>query len=246
MTVAEKLYKITNGAWDGTIKPIVDLWGFGSMKRKEVIPAKQNIKALLDAVGFHWIQIFDDHSLLKKKPDISLDLASIAKGYAVDAVAALMTRSGIKNYLIEIGGEVYASGRRKDGQAWIVGINPPLHDAPADLVYKTIPLHDMALATSGYYRNFFEIDGKRYSHVIDPKTGYPVHNRVVSVSIIANTCTFADGLATAIMVLGVEKGLALINGLDHVEGLIVVREDGGPLRDYYSNGLEGLFRSQSR
>ena len=246
MTVAEKLYKLTNGAWDGTIKPIVDLWGFGSSERKEVIPALQKIWALLDSIGFNWIQIFDDHSLVKKKSDLSLDLASIAKGYAVDAVAARLTRGGIENYLIEIGGEVYASGRRKDGQSWKVGINHPLKDAPFNLVYKTIPLHDLALATSGDYRNFFEIEGKRYSHVIDPKTGYPVHNGVVSVSIIANTCTFADGLATAVMVLGVEKGLALINGLDHVEGLIVVREDEGNLTDYYSKGLKNLLRLHPR
>jgi thiamine biosynthesis lipoprotein len=99
----------------------------------------------------------------------------------------------------------------------------------------------MALATSGDYRNFFEIGGKRYSHVIDPKTGYPVHNGVVSVSIIADTCTFADGLATAVMVLGVEKGLVLVNDLDRVEGLIVVREDEGALRDYYTKGFKDLL-----
>jgi thiamine biosynthesis lipoprotein len=246
MTVAEKLYKLTNGAWDGTIKPIVDLWGFGSSERKEMIPTKQKIRALLSSIGFHWIQIFDDHFLAKKKSAISLDLASIAKGYAVDAVAALLTSGGIENYLIEIGGEVYASGLKKDGQPWKIGINQPLKEAPFNLVYKTIALRDMALATSGDYRNFFEIDGKRYSHVIDPITGYPVHNRVVSVSIIANTCTFADGLATAIMVLGVEKGLALINGLEHVEGLIVIREDEGTLRDYYSKGIEDLLRLHPR
>jgi thiamine biosynthesis lipoprotein len=241
MTVAKKLYKLTNGAWDGTIKPIVDLWGFGSSERKEVIPAKQKLKALLYPIGFHWIQILNDHSLVKKKSDISLDLASIAKGYAVDAVAALLTRGGIENYLIEIGGEVYASGLKKDGQPWKVGINQPRKDAPFNLVYKTIPLHNMALATSGDYRNFFEIKGKRYSHVIDPQTGYPVDNGVVSVSIIANTCTFADGLATAVMVLGPEKGLVLVNGLDRVEGLIVVREDEGTLKDYYSKGLKDLL-----
>jgi thiamine biosynthesis lipoprotein len=241
MTVAAKLHKLTNGAWDGTIKPVVDLWGFGSSERKEEIPAEQEIRALLYPSGFHRIQIFDDPSLAKHKSNTSLDLASIAKGYAVDAIATLLTGRGITNYLIEIGGEVYASGLKKDGQPWKVGINQPRKDAAFNHVYKIITLRDMALATSGDYRNFFEIKGKRYSHVIDPRTGYPVHNGVVSVSIIANSCTFADGLATAVMVLGVEKGLALINELDRVEGLIIVRENEGTLRDYYSKGLKDLL-----
>ena len=121
-----------------------------------------------------------------------------------------------------------------DGQPWKIGINTPRPDAPYDQVYKAISIKNKAFATSGDYRIFFEINGKRYSHIIDPRTGYPVDNGVVSVSVIADTCTFADGLATALMVMGPEKGLALVNRLDRVESLIIVRDSGEQLVEYYS------------
>ena len=241
ITVAEKLFKITNGAWDGTVKPLVALWGFGSSGPQEHLPVQQEIEKAIQDVGFHLIEISSNKFLVKKRTAVSLDLASIAKGYGVDAIAELIREHGFGNYLVEIGGEVYASGRRKDGQPWKVGINRPRKDAPIDEIYKIVTLTDKALATSGNYRKFFEMDGKHYSHIIDPRTGYPVSNGVVSVSIMTDRCTFADGLATAIMVMGLEKGLALINKLAHVEGLILVVGKNGELKSYYSNGFEQNF-----
>jgi thiamine biosynthesis lipoprotein len=237
MKVAKEVYQLSDGAWDGTVNPLVDLWGFGRGGRKNEVPPKNQITALLPAIGFHQIEVIAPGYLIKKQAAVTLDLSSIAKGYGVDQVAGIIQQAGFENYLVELGGEVFARGRRKDGQQWRVGINRPRKDAAANDVYKVVRLQDHAFATSGDYRNFFEVNGIRYSHVIDPKTGYPVSNGVVSVSIIADTCTFADGLSTAIMVLGHERGLSLINRLNHVEGLIVVEGPDGNLIDYPSDGF---------
>ena len=237
MIVAEDLYRLTAGAWDGTVNPLVNLWGFGNTGMTNTIPPPEVITRLVSDLGFNYIQIIETRYLSKKKGSISLDLASIAKGYAVDKIAELIEQKGIKNFLVEIGGEVYAAGSRLDGQPWKIGINTPRPDAPHDQVYKAITIKNKAFATSGDYRNFFEINGKRYSHIIDPRTGYPVDNGMVSVSVIADTCTFADGFATALMVMGLEKGLALVNRLDRVESLIIVRNKEQKLVDYYSKGF---------
>jgi thiamine biosynthesis lipoprotein len=238
MAVAEKIYQLTGGAWDPTVGPLVNLWGFGSAGEKNRVPRKDEIQARLPEIGFKHIDITAQGFLVKKKPDISLDLNSIAKGFAVDAVSDLIRKQDLENYLVEIGGEIYASGLRTDGKPWRVGINRPQIDAPFNQVYKVVLLRNQAFATSGDYRNFFILNGKRYSHVIDPRTGYPVANGVVSVSILADTCTFADGLATAIMVLGPESGLELVNRIDNVECLIVVEEKSGALKDYFSSGFK--------
>jgi len=232
-----RLYNETEGAWDGTVGPLVNLWGFGSGGATNQVPLEKEIDARRQRVGFHLIRMEEGQYLVKKRDDLFLDLGSIAKGYGVDQAAALIREKGIDNFLVEIGGEVFASGLRKDGANWRIGINVPLKSASYNRVYKVVTLHNRAMATSGDYRNFFEIDGKMYSHVIDPRSGYPVANHVVSVSIIADTCTVADGLATAVMVMGAEKGLALVNGLETVEGLIIVKNPDGTLADHYSTNF---------
>jgi thiamine biosynthesis lipoprotein len=237
MTAAQYLYRLTGGAWDGTVEPVVRLWGFGNAKNKKTIPATSKIKAMLADIGFNHIIISSERYLVKKKAMISLDLASIAKGYGVDQIATLIRKNRIKNFVIEIGGEVLVSGYRKDGEKWKVGINRPEKNAPGDQVYKVVHLTDKAFATSGDYRNYFEYQGKRFSHILDPRNGYPVANGIVSASIVADTCTIADGLATAMMVLGRKKGLELVNALDNTECLIVVRAHDGTLTDYYSKGF---------
>jgi len=234
---SKKLYRLTDGAWDGSIYPLINLWGFGMSERKNRIPPKEKIARFLRDVGFDNIDLVDGRYLLKKKASISIDLASIAKGYAVDKVAELIKKEEIKNFLVEIGGEVYASGVRKDGRCWRIGVNRPRKEAPYDEIYKIVTLKDKAFATSGDYRIFFEVKGKRYSHILNPKTGYPVAKGVVSVSIIAGTCAFADGLATAVMVMGRKKGLELVNGLDGAECLIVVQDKNGSFKDFASSGF---------
>lgn len=238
MTVSETLFKMTDGAWDGTVGPLVNLWGFGSRKRTPRVPEPEEIAELMSEVGFDKIDISQKGWLKKQRPGIYLDLASIAKGYGVDQVAALIEANGISNYLVEIGGEIYASGKRPDGETWRVGINQPKPNAPFNAVYKIAEISDQGFATSGDYRNFFVADGKRYSHVIDPRTGRAVANGVVSTSVIAPNCTLADGLATGLMVMGPEKGLALVNGMEHTECLIITEDAEGNLTDHPSAGFK--------
>jgi thiamine biosynthesis lipoprotein len=235
MKVGRKIYRLSEGAWDGTVNPLVDLWGFGPKRRQPRKPPANQIKALMKNVGFDHIRIAEPNFLVKNLATVTLDLNSVAKGFAVDRVSGLLAAAGYKNYLVEIGGEIYAAGVRADGKNWRVGINRPKPGAAINEVYKAVSLANRALATSGDYRNFFEIDGVRYSHVIDPRTGYPVSNGVVSVSIIADNCTLADGLATAIMVMGPEKGIQMVNQLDKVECFIIVEKSKGRLEDFYSN-----------
>jgi thiamine biosynthesis lipoprotein len=237
MIVSRRIYELSGGAWDGTVYPLVDLWGFGRTEKKKQVPQKKEIEARLANVGFGKIVISEKRHLSKLNPSVSLDFGSIAKGYGVDQMAEVIRNNGIKNFLVEIGGEVYASGCKIDGGYWRVGINVPDRDALIGDIYKTVLLKNKALATSGDYRNYFEKKGAFYSHVIDPRTGYPVKNGIVSVSVVADDCTFADGLATAIMVAGHEKGLELVERLSGVECLIVIKDKDGKLTDYFSKGF---------
>jgi len=235
VSVGQRLHQMTDGAWDGTVNPLVNLWGFGAAEKRQTFPTTQEIKNLLKEVGFEHIEISGKRYLIKKKAKVTLDFGSIAKGYAVDEVANLLHGSGKADYLVEIGGEVYASGTRKDGNPWRVGINIPKIDAPLDRVYRVVELNDKAMATSGNYRNYFEKNGIRYSHIIDPRKGYPVKNSVVSASVLADNCTLADGLATALVVMGPTKGIALINRLNNVECLVLCEEKDGSLKEYASD-----------
>jgi thiamine biosynthesis lipoprotein len=214
MRVADRIYRLSGGAWDGTVNPLVDLWGFGPKQRQPRKPPEAEIKVLIQKIGFDRIRVEEPNFLVKNLATVTLDLNSIAKGFAVDQISKLVAAGGFENYLVEIGGEVYAAGVRADGKNWRVGINRPQKDAA-----------------------FNEIGGQRYSHVIDPRTGYPVSNGVVSVSIIADNCTLADGLATAIMVMGSEKGIQLVNRLNNVECFIVIEKSDGRLVDVYSAGF---------
>ena len=242
MRIGQKIHRLSNGAWDGTVNPLVDLWGFGRSGRQDKIPPKSEIAALLSEIGFANIEVLSPGFLVKKRAAVTVDLSSIAKGYGVDEVAALLRDLGYKNYLVEIGGEIFAAGRRKDSTSWRIGINRPRVDAAFDAVYAVVALGNQGFATSGDYRNFFEVDGVRYSHVIDPRTGFPISNGVVSVSIITGNCAMADGLATAVLVMGMKKGLEMIDRLDGVEGLIVIEQNNGKLADFHSNGFKGIHQ----
>jgi thiamine biosynthesis lipoprotein len=237
MTTASRVFELSGGAWDGTVRPLVDLWGFGPARAVAEPPPAAKIEALLSEIGFDAIEIRPGGSLVKRKAGVTLDLSSIAKGYGVDAVAAVLRGEGFGDFLVEIGGEVVGAGRRQDGRPWRVGVNRPRPDAAPDAVYRVVELGDRALATSGDYRLFFESGGVRYSHVIDPRTGRPVTNGVVSASVLAPDCTLADGLATAVMVMGKDAGLALLEKLPDVEGLVVVGTPDGRLEDHATSGF---------
>ena len=238
LTTAKELHRMTGGAWDGTLKPLVDLWGFGTQGRADTVPDADEVNRIRAATGFDKITL-PGVGAAEKTADVTLDLGSIAKGYGVDAVLELVTASGIPDVLVEIGGELAASGKNKKRQPWTVGINRPDKNL-AGRLYKIIRLDNQSIATSGNYRNFFEADGKTYSHIIDPRTGYPTDNGIVSASVIAGSCAFADGLATALMVMDVEQGLDLVNRLENTECLIV-RQESGKLVDYPSKGFSRLL-----
>lgn len=242
MLSAREIYHLTGGAWDGTVNPLVNLWGFGHSGPLQHLPPEEAVKKALGEVGFDQIVVDPTGTLSKTHPHVSVDLASIAKGYGVDQVAVLLHNNGYKNFLVEIGGEVYAAGQRHDGKSWHVGINQPKRDAPLDAVYGVVTLRNAAMATSGDYRNFYQLQGHAYSHIIDPRTGHPIQNGVVSASVVADNCTLADGLATAMMVMGPVQGLDLLNQLEGIEGLVVVRKPDGKLENFPSAGLSGLAR----
>ena len=239
MTTAKRVHALSGGAWDGTLRPLVDLWGFGPEPPVREPPPPERIAALLADVGFDQIEIRPG-ALVKRRGSVTLDLSSIAKGYGVDQVAKVIRDEGFRDFLVEIGGEVYGAGSRPDGRPWRVGINRPRAEAAPDEIYRVASLRDAAFATSGDYRNFFVRDGVRYSHVLDPRTGRPVANGVVSVSVLAPDCTLADGLATAVMVMGTEAGVILLERLPGVEGLVVVETKDGRLEDHSTSG----FRSE--
>jgi FAD:protein FMN transferase len=243
---AQNIYQLSEGAWDGTVKPLVDLWGFGRAENKIAykIPDPHEISKALAKIGFQHIRINKDLSLCRDA-DISLDLGSIAKGFGADAISELFIGSGIRDVLVEIGGEVMASGTNKKQEPWKVGISrPQTYFAGRDFtdkgIFKIIQLSGQALATSGTYRNFFEIDGKSYSHIIDPRTGFPVDKAIVSASVIAQNCTLADGLATAMMVMDVKKSLELANKLENIECLIVT-ERNNRLETHMSKGFQNYM-----
>ncbi len=239
MRTAARIHELSGGAWDGTVRPLVDLWGFGPLPPRADPPDPKKVEALLREVGFDRIEI-RPAALVKRAASVTLDLSSIAKGYGVDQVAAVVRDAGFADFLVEIGGEVYASGSRRGGGRWRVGINRPNAEAAADELYRVVALRDAALATSGDYRQFFVRDGVKYSHILDPRTGRPVANGVVSVSVLAPDCTLADGLATAVMVMGVDAGLAAVERLPGVAALVVVEAKDGRLADHASS----RFRSE--
>jgi thiamine biosynthesis lipoprotein len=240
MNVAGRLYRLSDGAWDGTVYPLVSLWGFGAAEAAGRVPSEAEIQDLLPRVGFDKIRVSPSGFLSKTVAGVTLDLASIAKGFGVDQVAAVVREAGVENYLVEIGGEVYAAGRRADGRRWRIGINRPSARAPLNAVYRVVELQDRAFATSGDYRNFFVYEGVRYSHVIDPRTGRPVANGVVSVSVVSDTCTLADGLATAVMVMGPRAGVDLVERIPNTECLVVIETPQSGLRDIASSGFRSI------
>ncbi|BCS98893.1 FAD:protein FMN transferase [Desulfoluna limicola] len=233
--MGERIHKMTGGAWDATVGPLVNLWGFGPGKAPEHLPDDAAVEKALARVGYGAISMKGDGHLVKKRAGLFLDFGSIAKGYGVDAVASLLREKNIRHFLVEIGGEVYGEGSRIDGNPWRVGINTPQRGAAVGDLFQVRTLKGQALATSGDYRNFLEVGGRIWTHVIDPRSGRPVENGVTSVSVLADSAIFADGLATALMVMGPEAGLDLVNRLSGVECLLIVRKPDGGLAVYPSD-----------
>ena len=218
--LSEEIYQNTNGAYDPTIHPLVKLWGFGSEGRIDSLPNDLNIKNIKSSIGLNKISI-NKNNLLKSNPHIELDFSAIAKGYGVDAVSQFLINNRIINFMVEIGGEIYCNGTKYE-EHWQIGLQNPFSNSNNDDVLKIINLKNNAMATSGNYRNYFEFNGEKYSHTINPDTGYPVNHNVVSVTIISDNCAIADGYATAMMVLGQNDGLRIIEERENLEAIFVV------------------------
>ena len=214
VNAAQLLSRQTQGAFDITVGPLVDLWGFGSAIKFEA-PSEVSIQQAKANTGFEFLTTQTQPArLVKKNPSLRIDLSAIAKGYAVDQVAMLIEQQQINNYLVEIGGELKAKGHNPKAEIWRVAIEKPEGNGlnnPSKVAQHILEIDDKAVATSGDYRNYFEENGVRYSHMIDPKTGKPITHNLASVTVLHQSAMVADGLATAIMVIGEEKGLSFAN-----------------------------------
>ncbi len=198
---------LSDGAFDITMGPLVDLWGFGPTQRGDQVPSEQAIEVVRQQTGFDAIELDASQRAVRKTRAVSLDLSAVAKGYAVDQLGQLLAEQGYQNYMAEIGGEIVTAGLNPRQTPWRIAIEQPGHGYAQ--VHKAVAISGVAMATSGDYRNYYEVDGRRYSHTIDPQTGYPITHHLASVTVIASDCATADALATAINVMGSERGLQL-------------------------------------
>lgn len=236
MEVSEK----TEGAFDITVGPLVSAWGFGLTNRLKM--DQHIVDSLLPLVGYHKVML-DNGKLIKTDPRIRIDFNAIAQGYAVDVVAAFLDSKGIQSYLIDIGGEVLARRTKPGGEKWSVAIELPTKNADDQrIIQAVVSLQDIAISTSGSYRKFYEENGIRYSHTIDPSIGYPVKHSTLSVSVLANDCMTADAYATAFMVMGVEKGKEFLKNHPHIEVYFIYTAPDGSIKTYYTKGFEKLLR----
>jgi thiamine biosynthesis lipoprotein len=208
LETAQRISRMSDGAFDVTVGPLVDLWGFGPAPRRDVVPDGAEIAAARARVGFDAIETRDRPPALRKsRPDVALDLSAIAEGHAIDRVAALLEAHGIGDYVVELGGELRARGSSERGEPWAIAIEQPVPEARR--AQRIVHVSGASVATSGSYRNYFEAGGRHYSHIIDPRTGAPVDHDLVSVTVIATSSMHAGALATALLVLGPEAGYAL-------------------------------------
>ena len=201
--LAQEISQETNGSFDITVAPLVNIWGFGFKKGEE--PSKHAIDSLKALIGYQKVS-YNGKRIVKKDPRITLDCSAIAKGYGADVVARLLDEKGIKNYLVEIGGEVVTKGISEKRVPWKIGVTKPTEDPTETGDLQTVlNVTDKAMATSGNYRNFYYKGGKKYAHTIDPKTGYPVLHNILSATVLCDECARADAFATAFMVMGLER-----------------------------------------
>ena len=233
--------KLTDGAFDITIVPLLYLWGFGPGQASElgdIFPEEHAVQKRRTHVGYEKLTT-NKYSLQKKDPFIKIDLNAIAKGFGVDAVYSFLESIGMNNIMVEIGGEVRTKGENRKNEPWMIAVETPdLESAGSKTISWALPLESKAMATSGDYRNYYEIDGIRYSHEIDPRTGYPAQTGVASATVVATNCMDADALATALIIMGAESGLQFIEKLDGVEAFLILREGNDNYRTIKSSGMK--------
>lgn len=236
--IAQEAARLSGGYFDPTISPIVAAWGFSYKNGDSVTP--QLIDSLKQLVNYSNIHI-ENGKVIKEHPAMTLDFNAIAQGYTSDLIASFLDSRGIKNYLIDTGGEIMARGCKPNGQSWIVGIEKPADNWDSEQVVQTrVALRDKGLVTSGSTRKYVERNGKRYSHCIDPTTGYPVEHNLLSATVLAENSVWADALASICMVMGMEKSLPLIESLDGVEAYYIYADEKNELRVFATEGFKAL------
>lgn len=230
------LSRLSDGAFDITIYPLMELWEI-KQAEKEELPTPEQINAALDKIGYQYIEILKKQkSIFLGREQMSLDLGGIAKGYAVDRAVSVLKEHKIQSALINAGGDIYCLGQKDQNNKWRIGIQDPRKKRS---LLGTLEVEDAAVATSGDYQNYIKIKDKKYSHIINPESGYPYYNIPASVTVLAQSCTRADALATALFVLGAEKGTALVNQLQDTEAVIINVKENGKLEITLSSGLKG-------
>ncbi|NMT64659.1 FAD:protein FMN transferase [Marinobacter orientalis] len=229
LTTAREVSALTGGAFDVTVGPVVNLWGFGPDARPEQVPGDEELLSRLANIGYDRLELQDEPYALRASPNQYVDLSAIAKGYGVDAVARFLESAGLSAFLVEIGGEVRVSGRKPDGAAWRLAIEQPVSGQRQ--INRVVALDNQAMATSGDYRNYYESEGRRFSHTIDPKSGRPIRHNLASVTVIADDCMTADALATAFNVMGFEQAKELATR-ENIAAYFIVRGEDGFETDY--------------
>lgn len=236
---AGQIHRETKGAFDITVAPLVNAWGFGF--KTDSFPSAEKIDSILRYVGMEKLTLEGDR-LVKQVQGIEIDASSIAKGLGTDLVADYFDRKGITDYMVEIGGEIRIKGMSTKGKPWRIGIDKPIDDATGAQreIEMVVELTSGALATSGNYRNFYIHDGKKYAHTINPRTGYPVQQDILSASVYTDSCMKADAYATAFMVLGLESAKEIVNSNPMVEACFIYEQD-GQMKKWISPGFEKLI-----
>ena len=234
--LALQISEETDGAFDITVAPLVNAWGFGF--KNSALPSSYQVDSLRQIVGYQKVSLENDH-IKKKDPRIMLDCSAIAKGYGCDVIAKYLRSRGVKNFMVEIGGEIVTSGLNPDRLPWKVGVTKPSDDSlsTSHELQTVLNVTDMAMATSGNYRNFYYKGGKKYAHTIDPKTGFPVQHNILSATVIAKSCAEADAYATSFMVMGLEKAQKVMERRPELMAYIIYSDQNGENAVWYSPSL---------
>ena len=241
-TLAQEISQKTDGAFDITVAPLVNAWGFGF--KEGVLPDSSTVKGILENVGYQSVALIDN-KVIKQNKNTMLDCSAIAKGYGCDVVARLLDSKNITNYMIEIGGEVVTKGKNSKGTDWNISISKPTENTTNSQNghQAIISITDKGMATSGNYRNFRIENGKKYAHTIDPRTGFPVQHSLLSATVIADNCAKADAYATAFMVVGLEKATELCKA-DNIEAFFIYANEKGELQTLATEGFNKVLIKQ--
>ena len=233
---ALQISRETDGAFDITVAPLVNAWGFGFNNGSQ--PSALQIDSLKEIVGYQKISLAEG-KILKDDPRMMLDCSAIAKGYGCDVVAKFLRSRGIRNYMVEIGGEIVASGINEKQKPWMIGVTKPTDDSlnVGHELQTVLHVTDKAMATSGNYRNFYYKGGKKYAHTIDPKTGYPVQHSILSATVLADECAIADAYATSFMVMGLERAQELLKHHPELMAYLIYSDERGENAVWFSPSL---------